>query len=350
MSEISAKRSKMESQALAGHLSRLSLRLTIPLACLIIFMSDYICRSFNFDQIGALIILALSIPLFLPLVIYRGLAQGRIDLPKMVGSFQLEWIIRLAGCLLLWQAGLGFGGIAFALVLSVFFGLIFTMSREEFYALLAPTQGVKSLLALKISLPYAAIFLAQILALDGDIFIGKMMMSPDNASIAAAMLLFQRIFFFAFLSFASVLQPFVARQDTSQKQSRHALIKVLGVMSAITALSILVISINPDFFAGLLLGEQYKNLGSLLSVAAIIGFCFMTAQLIIVYRIARGYVFAPIWLLGLVGLQYFICITGSNLGADFSYETFLKLKACVIASGAIAFTVITLKPKESECR
>ena len=65
------------------------------------------------------------------MVIYRGLIQGLIQVPKVVLSIQTEWIIRLAGSVLLWQIGFGLVGISVAVGFSIVAGFIFSTDKQD---------------------------------------------------------------------------------------------------------------------------------------------------------------------------------------------------------------------------
>jgi len=119
------------AQSTAIGLSRRSLLYSVPIMFIVLALADSFAGLFNFADVKSLIILALVIPFFFPMIIFRGLAQGRIDLPRIVGSMQSEWIIRLFGGVLLWQLGFGLAGIAFAVGLSLIAGMFFAMKRDD---------------------------------------------------------------------------------------------------------------------------------------------------------------------------------------------------------------------------
>lgn len=347
VSELSARLNVNEGRAVASRLSRMSFAITVPLCFALLLGAETLGQMLNFSHIKALIILALAVPLFLPLVIYRGLAQGRIDIPKMVGSFQFEWIIRLGGCWLLWVSGFGLVGITIALVLSLVFGLIFTVDRADVHSFLKPSKSTNSSNLMKTTVPYAIIFIAQILALDGDIFLAKSMLGSEQASMAAGMLLIQRIFFFAFLSFATVLQPYVANKSSGEMNSRQALRRLLMAMVILSSTGLAIMSLRPGLFAALLLGTQYAHLGPLLVIAGIVGVSFMASQLTTIYLLARGHLYAPFLLLGLVASQYVAYAIWIKMGHELTYQSFLMCKAIILTLGAVVFTSLTLKPRSS---
>ncbi|MEH6832510.1 MAG: hypothetical protein V7661_16885 [Sulfitobacter sp.] len=57
------------------------------------------------------------------------------------------------------------------------------------------------------SLPFALLQAAQVALLDGDVFIAKAVLDPQEAEFTGVLVLFQRIEFFACFGLASVLLP-----------------------------------------------------------------------------------------------------------------------------------------------
>lgn len=348
ISDMVAKQGNLkQSKTFAASLGWRSFRYSIPLCLLVIASAEFFGSLLNFKDVGALILLAMAIPLFLPLVIYRGLAQGRLDLPKMVGSFQAEWVIRLAGCWLMWMAGFGLFGITIALVGSIVIALLFSMDRADFKALATTRQATpaaQNCSLMWVTLPYAALFLAQILALDGDIFIAKSAFPAEEAGAAAGLLLIQRIFFFAFLSFATIVQPMVASPDFSDKENRTTLFRLLSAMAVISIIGLSVIAIKPDLFVQVFLGAKYLSLASLVVLAGVIGVTFMAAHLSTTVMIARGQRKAPLYLLGLVAVQYSAIVVLSIQNEDFGLTDYIWTKAAVLVIGAVFMAALALRP------
>ena len=348
ISEITARRGSGPARLIAANLARKSFRFTLPLCFILLLLAEFIGQALNFSNIKALIMLMLAIPLFLPLVIFRGLAQGQLSLPKMVGSLQMEWVIRLGGCFILWQAGFGLPGITIALILSIVAGLLFTMDPQDSRALINKTLLPADSAILKTALPYAAIFLAQILALDGDIFIAKSMLSEADAGAAAGMLLIQRIFFFAFLSFATVLQPIVAGNGASDTEARATLSKLLLAMLAISGIALSAIGLMPQLFVKIFLGSQYLQLAPLVLWAGVVGVSFMAAQLTTIFLIARGNKRAPLYLLGMVIFQYIAVPLWMSFSSEFTYSEFLMAKTVILSVGAFIFIACAFRAKPKE--
>jgi len=125
-SEHTAKQGNIKAGKIKAYaLSWRSLKVSIPLMFVVIASANFFSSALNFSSPMALSLLALAIPFFLPMVIYRGLTQGLIDVPKIVLSIQAEWILRLLGSLLLWKLGFGLEGIAVAVGLSIVAGFLF---------------------------------------------------------------------------------------------------------------------------------------------------------------------------------------------------------------------------------
>jgi len=208
-SESTARENNLKiSEGKAKDLSWDSLKLAIPIMFIVIASANFISASLNFSSPSALCLLALAIPFFLPMVIYRGLTQGLIDVPKIILSIQAEWIIRLFGSLLLWKLGFGLPGIAVAVALSILAAFAFSTDKND---LAIPTKRKYSIASAEVkvlgamALPYLILQIAQVVVLDSDIIIAKALFSGETAGLVAGLLLIQRVFFFAFLSCSSLL-------------------------------------------------------------------------------------------------------------------------------------------------
>ncbi len=341
ISEITAKSSRQAARQMSAALSRKSLWMSVPLCLLFIMGAQFLADFFNFNDVSALICLFLAIPLFLPMIIFRGLAQGQLHLPKMVWSFQTEWVIRLFGCWLLWIAGFGMMGITLALVASIMTGFAFTIDREDLRALRLSHQ--KQYPIFKTTLPYLIIFLSQVLLLDGDIFIAKALFSEEAAGGAAGLLLVQRIFFFAFLSLATVIQPLVASQAHAPEHANHSLLKIFGMVVLICGGALACLAVRPDLFVGLFLGYQYSNLSTLVVPAGAIGGCLVGVQLVVVALLAQGQKWAPAILMGLALIYYFCVGVTIKMEAGFDYETFLHIKLFVFGAGVLAIGLCLIR-------
>lgn len=343
VSEIAASQpNDAAAKTFAARLSRASFKYALPLCCLVLICVESLCQTFNLADWKAIAILCAAIPLFLPMVIYRGLAQGRIDVKKMVGSVQSEWIIRLAGCWILYQAGFGLPGIAVALVLSIIAAFVFALDKDDVACLVAPkpAMGIEHRSLLLTSLPYGILCLAQIIALDSDILIAKAIFDSDAAGIAAGIMLIQRIFFFAFLSFAMILQPIVSARTDAAHQFKSLWV-LLSCVAFISVMGLGVMAVMPHLFVTIFLGAQYSAAGTYVVLAGCIGASFTIAHLCTVFLIAKGRPFAPLLLLTFVTLHICANLTAFNTIADYSLGEYLSIKAVIVGIGALSVASYT---------
>ena len=277
------------------------------------------------------------------MVIYRGLIQGLIDLPKIILSIQSEWIIRLFGSLILWKMGFGLAGIAAAVGLSIFAGFIFSTRKDDWKLpqarKITAINGQTKALGFSV-MPYLILQISQVLVLDSDIILAKVNFSAETAGLVAGLLLIQRVFFFAFLSCSTILQPFVAKQKNTEK-TPHELLLLLGAIAIITALSLIVILPNSDLIIRIMLGGEYAALSSIVWISALTGAVFIGSHLCAIYQIAKGKSFAAmtvlifgiIQLLSLFAVNHFFPDIG--LQAYFSFKLIIQIACLAILMGGI---------------
>ena len=346
-SELAAKETdRHRSHQRAHALSWQSLKFSIPAMFIVMALANYISSSLNFSSPIALCVLALAIPFFFPMVIYRGLTQGLIDLPKIILSVQAEWIIRLFGSLLLWKMGMGLPGIAAAVALSILAGFLFStgkadkgLPRTESTPVLDRHTKTLGLIAM----PYLVLQVAQVLVLDSDILIAKASFTPEIAGLVAGLLLIQRVFFFAFLSCSTILQPLVAKQ-TDSKTSSHDLLMLLGVIAVITAAAMVVILPNSDLIVRIMLGEDYIALSSIVWISALTGAVFIGSHLCAIYQIAKGKTSAAMIVLIFGGVQLLSLSTVNHFFPDIGLQAYFTVKLLIQVACAATLLGIILMP------
>ena len=347
--EVTAKdRNIQQSRHRAHALSWRSLKVSIPIMFIIIAAANYISESLNFSAPLALCVLALAIPFFLPMVIYRGLTQGLIDLPKIILSIQAEWVIRLFGSLILWKMGFGLAGIAAAVGLSILAGFFFSARKEDLNS--HRLRGTRSsntpafdtqTKALGLAaLPYLILQMAQVLVLDSDILIAKVSFSPETAGLVAGLLLIQRVFFFAFLSCSTILQPLVAKQKDNQAFPQDLLV-LLGAIAIITMGALVIIIPNSELIIRIMLGDAYLALSSIVWISALTGAVFIGSHLCAIYQIAKGktlaasivFAFGILQLMSLSAINHFFPHVG--LHTYFSLKLFIQFACAVTLIGLV---------------
>lgn len=327
-----------ENKANARRLSLQSLRVSVPIMFVVIASASVISSFLNFSSPRALALLALAIPFFLPMIFYRGLTQGHINIPKIVMSIQAEWVIRLIGSLILWTLGFGLEGIAIAVGLSIAAGFLFSTGRKDWArgqtaktpnVQVVSATGALTTTALGITaLPYLILQGAQILVLDSDILIAKAIFTPQMAGLVAGLLLIQRVFFFAFLSCSTLLQPYVAKQSEAERSPKE-LYTLLGAIGVITAAALAVIMPNSELVVNLMLGPEYTELSGIIGISALTGAAFITSHLCAIYGIAKGEHMSAKIVLGFGVLQL---ITLANLNVffpDMGLYAYFSIKLCI---------------------
>ena len=345
--EQSAKESHIaRSKAKAFALSWQSLKISVPIMFVVIASAGPLSAWLNFSSPWALAVLALAIPFFLPMVIYRGLTQGRIHVPKIVLSIQAEWIIRLIGSVLLWRMGFGLIGIAAAVGLSIIAGFIVSTDKQDWAArktAIETSADAKALSAM--AMPYLILQLAQILVLDSDILIAKAAFSAETAGLVAGLLLIQRVFFFAFLSGSMILQPFAAKQSGDRKTPKELIMLLLGV-ALITAAALIVIIPNADLFIRLMLGEAFAPLSSLIWISALTGAVFIISHLCAIYQIAKGQTLAAQIVLGFGIAQLIILASANHIYAGLGLDSYFMIKLAVQVICALSLLgLVILRPR-----
>lgn len=331
-SEHTAKQGNLRaSKVKAFALSWRSLKVSIPLMFVVIASANFFSSALNFSSPLALSLLALAIPFFLPMVIYRGLTQGLIDVPKIVLSIQAEWILRLLGSLLLWKMGFGLAGIAVAVGLSIVAGFLFSTDKDDLgardAALVTATHSESKTLG-ALALPYLILQMAQVLVLDSDIIIAKAFFSAETAGLVAGLLLIQRVFFFAFLSCSTVLQPYVARQKDGYKTPKELFILLSGI-AFISAMALIAIIPNSELVVKIMLGGEYTPLASIVWISALTGAVFIVSHLCAIYQIAKGQKLAAILVLAFGIIQLITLSTVNHLFPEMGLQSYFSIKLAI---------------------
>ena len=343
--ENTARESRLQvNKSNAYALSWRSLRISVPIMFVVIASANFISAALNFPSPSALCILALAIPFFLPMVIYRGLVQGLIDVPKIILSIQSEWVIRLIGSVMLWQMGFGLAGIALAVGLSIIAGFIFCVDRQDGPLARASTKPPTTLNAKALgvtAMPYLTLQAAQVLVLDSDIIIAKAILSPETAGLVAGLLLIQRVFFFAFLSCSTILQPYVARQQ-GEGGSPKELLTLLAAIATITAIALTLIIPNPGLVVKVMLGDNYAALSSIVWISALTGAVFIVSHLCAIYHIANGQKFAAKIVLGFGVMQLIVLGVVNHLFPEISlyYYFIIKLMIQILCAASLLGTLM----------
>ena len=233
-----------------------------------------------------LVLLLAALPVTLAFSILRGVAFAEMRMGRLVLSANVEMGVRLGGAVLSWQAGWGLEGVVGAIALSIVAGWA---ALSGVLPAPRPTAAgpIARVLALT-ALPLALLQVAQVLALDGDIFLAGAMLPDDQTGLLAALSLFQRIQFFACFMLASVLLPSVVATARDGRSILAAAAPV-GLLYAAVAATVVTLSlIAPGTLVTLLVGPDFAAAAHGLPLAALSAAAFTLSYLLATLLAALG--------------------------------------------------------------
>lgn len=262
---------------------------------IITFMSIPVLIAFSLygdwaNKIGlhnpsALLVFYFGIPFYLPLALWRGVAQGRIDMHRIVMSANVEMLVRLIGGALFWWMGLGVPSVIFAFVLSL--ASAWYVARPKL-----PTQFLKPAplsmaLPWQAAVPWAMIQIAVILLLDGDVFVTKMLISANEAGLIAAISIVQRIIFFSCFSLAAILLPQAIRNIDSGGLGLRSLFPIALLIVGSSTFVLLLLRQFPEMSVAVLFGEKFEQIAPLLFTAGLSATLITVSYFIVVFLMAH---------------------------------------------------------------
>lgn len=297
----------------------------------------------------ALAILALAIPFVAPLSLVRGVINGQIDVLRIVLSAQGEMFVRLILAIAAWQLGLGLSGVVWALVLSIIAGWV-AMGRvlPSLSTLLPKLEPQERAFAGKlfvIALPFALLQASQVILLDGDVFLAKLLLSETEAGLVAALSLVQRIQFFACFALASILLPSVARAVAEGGSGLREAAPVAALFLAVAVPFILGAAFLPELMLNILFGSGYLDAKPALLPTAFAACAFTFAYLVATFMAGRN-ARLGIWMICAMALaQPVIILIGAQIFNAFDLASLLWIKlACltVLSLGVAGVAITTL--------
>ena len=276
-------------QALAA-MSRVcfvGLWIALPVIAVVIYAGSLSSRL-DLGSPYLLFILLGTLPFCGPLNLLRGVALGRMDSTRFVYSANAEMAVRLGVGIVAWQLGFGIEGVVAAIGLSIVAGwivLVGVLPKPQ--QTMAKARPVAITLGLA-ALPFAVLQLAQVVTLDGDIFLAKRYLGDQETGFVAALSLFQRIQFFACFALASVLLPSVViaiREERSYRKS----IAMIGALLAVVSTIVLAGSFfAPKLLLTLLVGADYAAAAVHLIWVAAAAVLFTVNYLIATFLLAQN--------------------------------------------------------------
>ncbi len=293
-----------QDQLVHGHcINQLNLKLLAVggIAFLSLVAAWYFLHQEDSNLATAYLVFAISLPFMTPLSLVRGWSQGALDLSRIIWSAQAEMMVRLVGSAIAWHLGAGLLGIALAIALSIIIGWYCAKpglhrktagqrvrpSRQNHDPAVAFGEQFHLHKLLLASLPWAALQLGQVLALDGDFLVAKVFLDSHQGGLTAVTALVQRTLFFGCFGLAVAVLP-AAAMVGSKKQMRDALKPVVMLFVATALPSLAMLFAFPDILINLVFGSQFIGAAQSLGYAGISGSCFVGIYILATFFLARS--------------------------------------------------------------
>ena len=292
------------------------------------------------DSTFLLIILLAALPIASSLSVLRGVALGQMIVSKIVLSSLVEMAVRLLGAIIVWHMGLGIEGVVLTIALSIAAGWIVLTDLLP-TAKLDPTSatGLGRGIALA-ALPFGVLYFAQVLALDGDIFLAKAILPAEGAGYVAALLLFQRIQFFACFALASVLLPVVVTAARTGTNLFSSTLPIVGLFLISATIFLTAAQFQPEMVITLLVGPQYGEAAAGLMLAALSAVAFTLSFLLATLLAALGDR-KGIWLTAITAAAQLVLMAMFTKGSSVTFINILEIKCAAQCSLAIGLTAYT---------
>ncbi len=271
----------------------------ISLVSLIVYflLIGFIYHYFNFENYTGLVILGLGLLFMFKLSWNRGVMQGLFDFNWLSLSFASEGLVKLiVGLILGWiflRADITISSLVLALLVSFLLSRYYLQRKfpsvsEGKKVVLNYSQLLKESLRMIIGILGVSFFLSI------DVLMAKKYLPAHDAGLYTALSTLGKIIYFAPLSIATALFPYISQTNT-QSQRLNLLKKALLMVCAVVVIALIFYFTCPNLIFTILFGQKYSfdyillgYMGLALGVVGIV-------QLLINYLLAhRGwwYMFA----------------------------------------------------------
>ena len=291
-----------------------------------------------------LLMLMAALPVASSLSVLRGVALGQMIVSKIVFSSLVEMAVRLIGAIIVWQMGFGIEGVVLTIALSIVAGwIVLTDLLPSPRLAQSQARGLAGAISLS-ALPFGVLYFAQVLALDGDIFLAKALLPAEDAGYVAALLLFQRIQFFACFALASVLLPAVVATARTGSNFLPATAPILALFFVSAVVFLTAARFQPELMISLLVGSQYADAAAGLMLAALSAVAFTLSFLIATFLAAlndrNG-----IWATAVAAILQLVIMAVFTKGSSVTFINILEIKCavqCTLAFGLTTYTGLRL--------
>lgn len=277
-----------------------------------------------------LLMLLASIPFGASFSILRGFVFGRMMTKQIIVSANVEMGVRLVGALFAWVLGFGIEGVVAAISLSIVAGWAVLVDLLPRCSTRIDTRKTVKTLAIAAA-PFGLLQLAQVIALDGDVFIANASLAANEAGYIAVLSLFQRIQFFACFALAGVLLPGVVIAARDNKSLTAAAFPIFGLFAAVSCLMLLGATFAPVALIELMVGRAYMAAAAGLIFAVASAVFFTINYLAATFLAALNNKTGVLLVCSIAAAQ----ITAMGLVDTSDYLDLLRLKVRFQAGGAV---------------
>ncbi len=306
---------------------------------LLVSSSANLGEIFGLSNTNLFAIMLLSVPFVVPLSMCRGVAFGELCSWQIIVSANAEMLVRLVGAIVVWHLGFGLQGVVIVLSLSVVAGWL-GVAR----ALPKPQASVREVrqvvLGLTIgALPFAALQIAQVLSLDGDIFLAKARLDAQQAGYLAALSLFQRIQFFACFALAATLLAAVVSAARDGKDILHAAMPVVCLFLLVSIAVLALALFRGDLVVRALVGPAFAGAEQGTTMAACASIAFTASYLLATFLSAlndqRG-----IWAALAVSVLQLTWMAFATLAPELGFLVLLEIKMwCQLSLAGVLLSI-----------
>ncbi len=276
---------------------------------LVLVFSKSLQTLFNTQNHWMFVAFAIAIPLYFVMSVNRGRYQGGQEFVKLSGTYQTEmWSRLLITFLLLWflpnESGIV---IAIGIGISFIFGLFPSdiletkpFSKNQ----LAGTELKQVLVFIGLTAGYE---LTQIIINNSDVLLVKHYFNDVEAGLYSSLALIGRVVYFVAWMFVMLLMPTVMQKQKDGEPTAPVLFKYVAFIGTLSATIVLACYLMPETIVGLMFGEAYLEISSLLWLYALATALFAISNIFAYYFLSLNQ-YAPVILSGVLGLSQVILI------------------------------------------
>ncbi len=261
--------------------------------------------------------------LFAPIV--RGTLQGIKKFTALGTNLIIEATIKLSLAVFLVYLGFKVGGAMFAVVMSVFIGILLAfIPLKKIVKSKEKKCNTVKIYSYSISFFVAVISITLMFSL--DIIIARIFFSPEIVGKYAVASMLGKMIFFGTAPIGKVMFPFTSESFDSKKDTRSLLYKASIILFLLCLTAIIIFALFPKLIIGLLFGKEYVAVSRILAFMGI-SFSFLAfTNLIVIYALSKNRrifsFYLPIFVLIEVSLlfvfsstllQYSLALLFSNL-------------------------------------